>query len=244
MLKKSGYLFALSSLVSTFLATASVWAASAPMAAKGIEQKLLSVWDLILAGGWTMSIQALLSVAAGAIIIYQLRYVREDKLVPADFCQNLNALLEKKEYEKAISVCKTQENIVSATALAVLKRFRKSKPESLAQIESVVSLEGKTHLEKIWQNLTYLGDIAVIAPLVGLLGTVLGMINSFGYFKAGAVHPGVLTQGLAKAMVNTVAGLLVAVICLVFYSLFRGRISSITSKAENAASEMAQILAR
>lgn len=243
MQKKSGYSFALFVFL-TFFAVAAYAAVDPSLGAKAAEHRLQSVWDLIVAGGWTMAIQALLSVAAGSLIVYQLRYVREDKLVPADFCQNLYVLLEKKEYDKAIAVCKQQENVISAITLGTLQRFRKHRPENLAQIESVVSVEGKSHLEKLWQNLTYLGDVAVVAPLVGLLGTVLGMINSFSYFKAGSVHPGVLTQGLAKAMVNTVAGLTVAVICLVFYSLFRGRISAITTKAEAAASEVAQILAR
>ncbi len=243
MQKKSGYLIALFNLIGLLLLNSFSWAAEkAP--AGSLQDKVSSLWDLIAAGGSCMIVQALLSMAALAIVIHHWRYVSLEKLVPRDFCENLYALLEKKEYEKAVSVCKQQENIVSLTTLAVLTRFRKNKPTGLAQIESIVQVEGKPQIEKLWQNLTYLGDIAIVAPLVGLLGTVLGMINAFHYFKAGSIHPGVLTQGLAKAMVNTVAGLIVAVVCLGFYSYFRGRISAITTRAEAAASEIAQILSR
>ena len=97
---------------------------------------------------------------------------------------------------------------------------------------------------KVRQNLTYLGDIATIAPMMGLLGTVFGMIQAFNFFQAGTVHPGVLTQGLAKAMVNTAFGLVIAVPCLFFYAYFRGRIGEITARAETAASEIVQSIAK
>ena len=99
-------------------------------------------------------------------------------------------------------------------------------------------------MEQLWQNLTYLGDIAVIAPLLGLLGTILGIIEAFGYFKASTIAPGVLTGGLAKAMVNTVTGLIIAVPCLVFYAYFRGRLSHVTTNAERAASEIVHAMGK
>ena len=209
-----------------------------------LQDQSVSLWQLIIAGGSCMILQGLLSVAALALIIYQVRFVKMERLIPVDFCDNLFLLLEKKEYEKAISVCKQQENMISGVALGVLKRISRGKAPGPAQIEGIVQVEGKGPVEKLWQNLAYLGDIAVVAPLVGLLGTVLGMINAFHYFKAGSIHPGVLTQGLAKAMVNTVAGLIVAVVCLVFYSYFRGKVSAITARAEAVASEIAQLLSR
>ena len=81
-------------------------------------------------------------------------------------------------------------------------------------------------------------DIALIAPLLGLLGTIFGMIDAFHYFKATSLHPSILTQGLAKAMINTAFGLVIAVPALGFYAYFRGRISYITSRAEAVASEL------
>ena len=80
--------------------------------------------------------------------------------------------------------------------------------------------------------------------MLGLLGTIIGMIDAFNYFKLGTIHPVVLTQGLAKAMINTAFGLVIAVPCLAFYSYFRGKISTITSTAESVASEIVQLMAK
>ncbi len=238
--------FRLLSFTSFFLAvlfSSHAWAATAvpPPPANSLQDQVTSLWQLIVAGGVCMIFQGMLSVAGLALIIYHFKNVTVEKLIPADFCENLFSLLEKKEYDKAVSVCKQQENLASAMSLSVLNRLSRGKVTP-PQVESIVQVEGKSHIEKLWQHLAYLGDIAVVSPLVGLLGTVLGMINAFHYFKSGSIHPAVLTQGLAKAMINTVFGLIVAVLCLVFYSYFRGKVSAVTTKAETFASRLTQVL--
>ena len=208
-------------------------AAPAPAAAS-------SLLEMIASGGPSMVVLGLVSVAAVALVIYHFQYVTAKKLTPPDFVENLLFLLEKKEYEKAVAICRQQENMISAIALKGLQKISRGK----VVIEQAIQYEGKKRLEKMWQNLSYLGDLAVVAPMLGLLGTIFGMIDAFNFFKAGTVHPGVLTQGLAKAMVNTAAGLIIAVPCLMFYSYFRGKLSTITSNAESAASEIIQTIAK
>ena len=199
-----------------------------------------TLWDIIVSGGVSMIFLGILSIAAIALIVHHFRSVVPEKLTPADFIENLLFLLEKKEYEKAVSVCRQQENLVSLVALKGLQKMSKGK----AIVEEAVQYEGKARLEHLWQNLTYLGDIAVVAPLLGLLGTILGIIEAFGYFKTGSIAPQVLTGGLAKAMVNTVFGLVIAVACLVFYAFFRGRLGLITTNAERAASEIVHAITK
>jgi biopolymer transport protein ExbB len=203
-------------------------------------EKAATLWELIVSGGVSMIFLGALSIAALALIIHHFRSVVPAKLTPPDFIENLLFLLEKKEYEKAVSICRTQENLVSAIALKGLQKMSKGK----SVIEEAVQYEGRARLEQLWQNLTYLGDIAVIAPLLGLLGTILGIIEAFGYFKASSIAPGVLTGGLAKAMVNTVFGLVIAVFTLCFYAYFRGRLSHITTNAERAASEIVHAMTK
>jgi biopolymer transport protein ExbB len=199
-----------------------------------------SLWDLIVSGGVVMIFLGLLSTVAVALVIYHFMYVVPHKLIPVDFVENLLFLMEKKEFEKAVSVCRQQENMISAIALKGLQKISKGK----TVIEEAVQYEGKARIERLWQNLTYLGDIAVVAPLLGLLGTILGIIEAFGYFKATSIHPSVLTQGLAKAMVNTVFGLIIAVPCLIFYAYFRGRLSLITTNTERVSSEIIHSIAK
>ena len=212
--------------------------ASVPNAAPAPGAQTL--WRLIASGGPVVIFLFILSIAALASILYHWKNVKQEKLTPRDFTENLLFLLEKKEYQKATSLCKQQENMISAIALKGLSKMSQGR----SVVESAVQYEGKALIEKMWQNLTYLGDIAVVAPMLGLLGTILGMIDAFNFFKAGTIHPGLLTQGLAKAMINTALGLVVAVPCLIFYSFFRGKISAITSRAETAASEIVQAIAK
>ena len=211
--------------------------ASAAVKAQGTAT---TAWNLIASGGPVVIFLLLTSIAAAALVIYHFKHVTVEKLTPRDFTENILFLLEKKEYQKATSLCKQQDNLVSAVALKGLSKMSLGK----GAVESAVQYEGKSRIERIWQTLTYLGDIAVVAPMLGLLGTILGMIDAFNFFKAGTIHPGLLTQGLAKAMINTALGLVVAVPCLIFYSYFRGKISAITSYAETAASEIAQAIVK
>ncbi len=229
-------------LLSSIPASAAVSAANTP-APGSVGDQVATLWQLIVAGGVCMIFQGLLSILGLALILYHFKTINVNRLVPVDFCENLMLLLEKKEYDKAISISKQQDNLVSQIALKVLPRVARGKLTP-AQVEGVIQAEGKAPIEKMWQNLAYLGDVAVVSPLLGLLGTVLGIVNAFHYFKGGSIHPGVLTQGLAKAMVNTVFGLIVAVVCLVFYAYFRGKVSEATSRAESAATEMVHALSR
>ncbi len=200
--------------------------------------KATTLWDLILAGGACMVFLGALSLVATTLIIYHFWKVTAEKLTPVDFIENLLSLIERKHYDKAVTVCSQQSNLISEIALPGLKKVEKG----AAAVEEKIQSEGRARLERLWQNLTYIGDIAIISPMVGLLGTILGMIEAFNYFRAGTIHPVVLTQGLAKAMINTAFGLVIAVPCLIAYSYLRGRVSRISSTAESVSSEIVQLI--
>lgn len=225
------------SIVPVLAWSAPLWAApAAGAAASDGLQKGMTLWQLFVAGGSVMIFIGAISVAATASIIYHFKYVTPERLTPPDLIENLLLLIEKKEHQKAVSVCKQQDNIISAVTLKGLNKISKGP----AVVEEAMLYEGKARIEGLWQHLSYLGDMAVIAPMLGLLGTVLGMIQAFNYqaFQAGIVKPLPLAQGLAKAMITTAFGLIVAVPILVFYAYFRGRIGRIVQNAERATSEI------
>jgi biopolymer transport protein ExbB len=240
MSQKKIFLRVALSVVLLIIAVGAVIAANAFAANQNPDTQGGTLWDLLVSGGVTMIFLGIISVAATASVIYHFRYVTAEKLTPADFTENLLFLLEKKEYEKAVSICRQQENMISGIALKGLQRISRGK----AVIEEVIQYEGKARTEKLWEQLGYLGDMAVIAPMLGLLGTILGMIQAFNFqaFKAGIIKPVVLAQGLSKAMITTAFGLIIAVPVLVFYSYFRGRISRITSNTERVSSEIVHVL--
>ncbi len=232
----------LSVLLLTGVPGASAAAAQDPEAARKAASSGMTLWQLIVSGGWVMVPLALISVLATASVIYHFLHVRSEKLTPPDFTENLLSLLERHELGKATSLCSQQPNLIGAIALCGLKKASKGN----AVIEEAVQFEGKSRIEKIWQNLNYLGDMAVIAPMLGLLGTVLGMIQAFDFqaFQAGTVQPIALAQGLSKAMITTAFGLIIAIPILGFYAYFRGRISRITGDAERVSSEVIHLLVR
>lgn len=216
------------------------WALAAPGAVPQAAAKGMTLWQFILAGGTCMIFLGLISVAATACVIYHFWYVTPERLVPRDFTENLLYLLEKKEFEKGLTVCKQQSNLIADIAREGLSRLAKGR----SVVEEVLQYEGKSRIERLWQNLSYLGDMAVVAPMLGLLGTILGMIEAFNFqaFKAGIIQPVSLAQGLAKAMITTAFGLIIAVPILIFYSYFRGRVMVIASSAERALNEIIQVL--
>lgn len=244
MLKKVRLLMFAVVLMGTFFLISYAVAAPAPNVPgrPDFVDKGMSLWELVVSGGVCMIFLTLVSIIAVALIVYNFMYVTSEKLIPRDFSETLLALLEKRETQKAISLCKQQENMISGIALEGLTRL----PKGISVAEEAIQYEGKARIEKLWEKLSYLGDSAVVAPMLGLLGTILGMIQAFNYqaFKAGIIKPVILAQGLSKAMITTAYGLMIAVPVLVFYSYFRGRIIRITSDAERIMSEMLQLLKR
>lgn len=208
-------------------------------AAPPIEQGM-TLWQLIVAGGSCMIFLGALSIAATASIIYHFRNIKPEKLTPQDFTENLFALLERREFDKAASLCGRSPNLIAGIAAQGIKKMSKGR----SVMEEAVQHEGKARIGALWQNLSYLGDMAVIAPMIGLLGTVLGMIQAFNFvaFQTGVVKPVLLAEGLAKAMITTAAGLIIGIPVMAFYAYFRGKIGVIVNNAERAASEIVQLL--
>jgi len=204
------------------------------------SQEGMTVWQLIKAGGSLMFVLLFLSILAAAIIIYDFMTMKESKLSPAAFAGEVIQKLERGDKIAIKELCEKQDNIISRIVLEGLAKrsrgnvFAKEAMDSLARKE----------VAALWQNISYLGDIAVIAPLVGLLGTVLGMIQAFNVvaFQTAVVKPILLAGGVAKAMVTTAGGLSVAIPTLMFYSYFRGRVQQITNTVENYCADIIKLV--
>lgn len=200
----------------------------------------MTLWQIIKSGGEIMIILAFLSIAGLALIIYYFLMMKQDKLLPRDFLNKTVALVEEKKYDDAITLCKENSNLISNVMLVGLSRVGHEKVVVREAIEDT----GRRTVTDLWQKLSYLSDIAAIAPMVGLYGTVVGMIQAFNAiaFQPGAVKPVLLAYGISKAMITTAAGLTIAIPAMIFYSYFRGIVQSITTQFENIASELAQLV--
>lgn len=200
----------------------------------------MTLLQLIRAGGGTMILLGLISVAALAFVIYFFLTYRPEKIAPEEFSRNVTGKLAAGRVADARQVCLGQENILARITIAALDR----EDRGAVAMREAAELTAKTEVSKLWEGLSYLSDIAVIAPLVGLLGTVLGMIDSFNViaFATGSAKPVLLAGGIAKAMVATAGGLVIAIPASIFYSFFRAKVFKITAKVESFTSEAVDIL--
>ena len=220
-------------------APASPAMSSAPVSVEVIH-KDVTLWRLIQAGGGTMLLLGLLSVVATAIIIYDFMSLKAELLAPPKFTEELITKLESRDEKAVRSMCAGQPNIIAAIAMAGLDRRAKGKLVAREAMENAARKE----VTKLWQNISYLGDIATIAPLLGLLGTVLGMIQAFNVISYAGTNlkPIMLVGGISKALVTTAAGLVIAIPVLSFYSYFRGRVQDTSDQVETYATDIMKLV--
>ena len=136
----------------------------------------MTLWETLKAGGGVMVVIGFLSVAAVAIIIYDLMMLNVNKLAPRRLFEDVMRKLDSRDFGAAQTLCRKQNNtIISKIVLAGLERRNPMDNTAREAMENAARAE----LTNLWQNINYLSDIVAVAPLLGLLGTVLGMIQAF-----------------------------------------------------------------
>jgi biopolymer transport protein ExbB len=191
----------------------------------------LTLWQTLKAGGGVMIVIGLLSVAAVAIIIYDFMVLNVKKLASRSFFDEVMHKLESRDFAAAKTLCRKENN--SIIAKIVLAGIERKNPLDDAASEAMEST-ARAELTNLWQNINYLSDIVAVAPLLGLLGTVLGMIQAFHAvpLQSASVKTTLLAAGISKAMVTTASGLIVAIPALIAYSYFRGQVQQVTNMIE------------
>ena len=178
-----------------------------------------------------MVVIGFLSVVAVAIIIYDLLVLNVNKLAPRRLFDEVMRKLESRDFAAAKTICRKENNtIISKIVLAGLERKNPLDSSASEAMENTARVE----LTNLWQNISYLSDIVAVAPLLGLLGTVLGMIQAFHAvpLQSASLKTTLLAAGISKAMVTTASGLIVAIPALMAYSFFRGQVQQVTNAIE------------
>jgi biopolymer transport protein ExbB len=200
----------------------------------------MSLWQMVKSGGVIIILLALLSVLAVAMIIYNFSLLNEAKLSPKHFAQNLIKNLEAGKDKAVKSSCSAEDNIIAKITRAGFEKQSKGAHLVRESMEGVL----RTEIGNLWKSIGYLADIGNISPLIGLLGTVIGMIRAFNAiaFQTAVVKPILLAGGVSQAMVTTAAGLIVAIPAMIFYAYFRGRVHDITNIVENYSTDIIKIV--
>jgi biopolymer transport protein ExbB len=178
--------------------------------------------DLYLKGGVVMHIITLCSILALAVLFERLVNLRKKKIVSPQFLEEIRRHWYRREVQEAIAVCKSHDIALSRIVRAGLLRFSQGSRE----IERSIQDAGRREATLLKKNLGLLAFLASMAPMLGLFGTVLGMIKSF---DAIAVHGsggnvGFVASGIAEALLTTAWGLMVGIPALGLYYYFRRKI--------------------
>lgn len=184
------------------------------------------------------SLLILMSLASMVIWLYSLATFRSKELMPSPFRTDLRALLEKAQYDEAKLFCEKQGNIL-ASLLSTGLTTRKLGPQVM--IDSMKS-EGKRASAPFWQRLSLLNDIVIVAPMLGLLGTVIGMFYAFYDVNRSIESINALFDGLGIAVGTTVMGLIVAILSMIFHTTLKYRLVNALSQVENEAMTLSALI--
>lgn len=182
----------------------------------------------------TVVLILLLSVASAILVIESMLSIRRVKLIPPSVLQSLESTLALKDVRGAMTVCNDVDNysMLTHVVLSGLERFRSSE-FGFAEYRSAVEEAGEHFTGRLYRKIEMLNVIASVAPMLGLTGTVIGMIDAFNTIAAnqGAAGPEALASGIGQALITTLLGLVVAIPTMIAFSFFRGRIDSLVSEA-------------
>lgn len=197
--------------------------------------------QIIDAGGVLMYFLAAMSVVGLALIIYFVLVLRKEQIIPASLVADLGNALRKGDFAAAEKSCLARPCALASIALAAVRHKMRVASTDIGLLRETMEGEGGRQATLIQNQTQYLLDIAIIAPMVGLLGTVMGMLRAFNSvaLDMARARPLELAEGVAQALVTTVAGLIVAIPAMVAYAYFRGRTSRIISDLESAAADLA-----
>ena len=209
-------------------------AAPSGSAAPKSSPKSKSVLDVIADGGVIGVLIILLSVGSVGLMIEHALSIRKEVIMPEEFLDGVEGLIAEGQIDQAIAYCNEphNESLSSDVVLAGLERFRGSQ-FGFAEYKAAVEEAGEDQTGRLYRKTEMLGLIGAISPMLGLTGTVLGMIVAFNTIadSGGMAKPDELADGISQALVTTLLGLIVAIPTMVAYSFFRNRIDSLVSEA-------------
>jgi biopolymer transport protein ExbB len=191
-------------------------------------------------GGWIMWILAAISVFALAMVFYFLTVLRANSVIPHELMSDILSKIRANDLNEVRRLSDRHPCPLAAVVLAGLDCLRNVPNCDVSLLRGAVESEGARQADAIQGQTEFLLDVATIAPLLGLLGTVLGMLTAFGSVASdiASAKPVVLAAGVSQAIVTTIFGLVVAIPCMAFYAWFRRRASRQISNLEAAASEV------
>ncbi len=216
-------------------------AASSPESASNKD-----ILEILRMGGFMMYPLALLSVVCVVLILLYFFTIRRNAVVSDKFMNAAEALIRKRDYLGLLAHCNRQNQSVARITEKTLDFMTKNTETTFKEVREVAQAEGSRQAGILTHRISYLNDVGTIAPMAGLLGTVIGMIRAFMEIASGnyeGVHANKLAEGVYQALVTTASGLVIGITAVIFYSVFRGRVQKYIAELEAAATHLMALLA-
>jgi biopolymer transport protein ExbB len=222
-------------------AGASLLAHTTPTVPPASSAEIESVWDFVLKGGVLMIPIGLCSLIALTVFAERLISLRRKHIIPPGFMPGLEKKLNGglSDPEGAIDYCTKDGSPAAAVCAAGLKRI----DGSIEAVERCIAETGEREALKLRKHLRVLSVIAAISPLMGLLGTIFGMIKAFQTVALSGDALGrteTLAEGIYVAMITTAAGLIVAIPCLIFYHWLSAKVQKLVMEMDQMSVEFVE----
>ena len=196
------------------------------------------MFNLIEAAGWPIWLLILCSLVAVTLIVERLIYLRSKNVIPPRLLDEVVNELKQRGVSPAMLDKLAAGSPLGKVFAAGLKNI-KSPPQVMKE---AIEETGRAASHEMERFLTTLGTIASISPLLGLFGTLVGMIEIFGAQNAGGAAPAELAHGISVALYNTAFGLIVAVPSMIAYRHFRALVDSYTIEMEQQAVKLVEVV--
>ena len=232
------------SLLALLATAGAALAQSAPPPDQPVLPRTTNILDAMMSAGPVIILLFLLSIVSVAMIVIFLFTIRRGAIVSAGYMATADALLRKRDYLGLLAVSNRHGEAVARVVQKTLDFMTKNPQADFAQAREIAETEGTRVATNLHNKVTYLADIATIGPLVGLFGTVLGIIHSFGALGSdlGPTRYTLLSKGISEALINTCGGLGIGITAMIFYAFFRGRAQRLISDLESASTHIIALL--
>jgi biopolymer transport protein ExbB len=211
------------------------------------ESTTTTLWKLVESGGWAMIPLGFLSIVTVMLVLAFVFTLRRGSIVSAHFMNTADVLLKKRDHLGLLAISSRHSEAIARVVQRTLDFATKNPNAELSVIREIAETEGSTQAASLQHRIIYLADIGMLSPMLGLLGTVVGIIKSFGVLAsrqtADSSRNMLLASGVSEALVATASGLILGIIAMAFYAVFRGRVQSLISDLEIATTHVLGLLA-
>ncbi|MBR3859466.1 MAG: MotA/TolQ/ExbB proton channel family protein [Bacteroidaceae bacterium] len=190
----------------------------------------MNLWNMAVKGGWIMIVLALLSVLCVYIFVERLMTIRKASKVDPVFMERIHDYVKTDELKSAINYCR----ITNTPAASMIEKGLERIDRSAAEVQAALENAGNLEIAKLEKGLPVMATISSGAPMIGFLGTVLGMVKAFWEMaNAGNnIDITLLSSGIYEAMVTTVGGLIVGIVAMFAYNYLVSRVNDVANVLE------------